>query len=162
MVVLALISDPPVITKILQHLRLPTEPPPLAPVRASWELQPPLVLTSPGNDHAPGDPAIIASEEEILIPSPPAALSAAACPNGLVCSDLAVDGGGLLGNGIGVEAPARLLADPFRHAAAQPLILQQPADLPGTGFDVTQREKEGGLSVSNHVRHSAHGGRDSG
>ncbi|MCK4303921.1 MAG: hypothetical protein KAY24_06760 [Candidatus Eisenbacteria sp.] len=80
MVVLALISDPPVITKILQHLRLPTEPPPLAPVRASWELQPPLVLTSPGNDPASGDPAIIASEEEILIPSPLATLSAARSP----------------------------------------------------------------------------------
>ena len=75
MVILALISDPPVITKILQHLRLPTEPPPLAPVRASWELQPPLVLTSPGNDSAPGDPAIIASEGEIMIPSAPATLS---------------------------------------------------------------------------------------
>jgi hypothetical protein len=46
MVVLAFISDPPVITKILHHLRLPTEPPPLAPARGSttaqlWGLDPP-------------------------------------------------------------------------------------------------------------------------
>jgi len=46
MVVLAFISDPPVITKILHHLRLPTEPPPLAPARGAttaqlWGLDPP-------------------------------------------------------------------------------------------------------------------------
>jgi hypothetical protein len=35
LVVLALISDPPVIAKILSHLHLPTEPPPLAPARGS-------------------------------------------------------------------------------------------------------------------------------
>ncbi len=46
MVVLAFISDPPVITKILHHLRLPTAPPPLAPARGAttaqlWGLDPP-------------------------------------------------------------------------------------------------------------------------
>ena len=35
MIVLALFSDPPVIAKILRHLRLPTVPPPLAPARGS-------------------------------------------------------------------------------------------------------------------------------
>jgi hypothetical protein len=40
MVVLALISDPPVVTKILRHLRLPTEPPPFAPARGSTTAQP--------------------------------------------------------------------------------------------------------------------------
>jgi hypothetical protein len=46
LVVLAFISDPPVVTKILRHLRMPTTPPPLAPARASttaqlWGLDPP-------------------------------------------------------------------------------------------------------------------------
>ena len=39
MVVLALISDPPVVTKILRHLKLPTAPPPLAAPREMWELE---------------------------------------------------------------------------------------------------------------------------
>jgi len=33
MVILAFLSDPPVVAKILRHLRLPTAPPPLAPAR---------------------------------------------------------------------------------------------------------------------------------
>lgn len=37
MVVLALISDPPVVTKILRHLKLPAAPPPLAAPREMWE-----------------------------------------------------------------------------------------------------------------------------
>jgi len=36
MVVLALISDPPVLTRILRHLKLPTAPPPLAAPREMW------------------------------------------------------------------------------------------------------------------------------
>jgi hypothetical protein len=66
MAVLALISDPPVVTKILRHLRLPTRPPPLAPARGStttqaWILDPPR--------HAdPDDPA---GEALDLIPRPP-------------------------------------------------------------------------------------------
>jgi len=46
MVILAFISDPPVVTKILRHLRLLTAPPPLAPARGAttaqlWGLDPP-------------------------------------------------------------------------------------------------------------------------
>jgi hypothetical protein len=37
MVVLALISDPPVVRKILGHLGLPTMPPPVAAARGMWE-----------------------------------------------------------------------------------------------------------------------------
>jgi len=33
MVILAFLSDPPVVARILRHLRLPTAPPPLAPAR---------------------------------------------------------------------------------------------------------------------------------
>ncbi len=33
MVVLAFLTDPSVVNKILRHLRLPTRPPPLAPAR---------------------------------------------------------------------------------------------------------------------------------
>jgi len=44
MVVLAFISDPPVIIKILKHLRLPTEPPPVAPARGYWDPEPGLPL----------------------------------------------------------------------------------------------------------------------
>jgi hypothetical protein len=33
MVVLAFLTDPPVVSKILAHLGLPTAPPPLAPAR---------------------------------------------------------------------------------------------------------------------------------
>ena len=35
MVVLAFLSDPPVVERILRHLKLPSEPPHLAPARAS-------------------------------------------------------------------------------------------------------------------------------
>lgn len=35
MVILAFLSDPPVVAKILRHLRLPTAPPPLAPARGA-------------------------------------------------------------------------------------------------------------------------------
>jgi len=45
MVVLAFISDPPVVSKILGHLKLPATPPPLAAARDLWEpdsLIPPL------------------------------------------------------------------------------------------------------------------------
>jgi len=46
MVILAFLSDPPVFTRILRHLRLPTVPPPVAPARGSgagdlWGLNPP-------------------------------------------------------------------------------------------------------------------------
>jgi len=37
MVVLAFISDPPVVRKILGHLGLPTTPPPVAAARGLWE-----------------------------------------------------------------------------------------------------------------------------
>jgi hypothetical protein len=40
MVVLALISDPKVVSKILRHLRLPTEPPPLARANPAYGLRP--------------------------------------------------------------------------------------------------------------------------
>ena len=44
--ILAFLSDPPVVTRILRHLRLPTVPPPVAPARESragdlWGLNPP-------------------------------------------------------------------------------------------------------------------------
>ena len=74
MVILALISDPPVITKILRHLGLPTEPPPTSPTRASWE-PPPFALSPPLDDPARGDLVIITSGDDILIPSPPPMLS---------------------------------------------------------------------------------------
>jgi hypothetical protein len=50
LVVLAFISDPPVVTKILRHLRLPTEPPPLAPARGAARAvpDPSLGLGTPG------------------------------------------------------------------------------------------------------------------
>ena len=45
MVILAFLSDPPVVTRILRHLRLPTVPPPVAPARGNrcvdlWGLDP--------------------------------------------------------------------------------------------------------------------------
>ncbi len=66
MVVLALISDLPGVAKILGHLPLPTEPPPWAPARGSWEPQP-YLLSPPVDDSGPDDPAMIASEGDILI-----------------------------------------------------------------------------------------------
>ncbi len=39
MVVLAFISDPPVVKKILRHLKLPTAPPPVAAARDLWEAE---------------------------------------------------------------------------------------------------------------------------
>jgi hypothetical protein len=42
MVVLAFISDPPVVRKILGHLKLPTTPPPVAAARGLWEPEPEL------------------------------------------------------------------------------------------------------------------------
>ena len=74
MVILALISDPPVITKILRHLGIPSEPLPTSPARASWEL-PPFALSPPRDDPAWDDPVISASGHDILIPSPSAMLS---------------------------------------------------------------------------------------
>lgn len=44
MMVLAFMSDPAVIIKILKHLRLATEPPPLAPARGYWDAEPGLPL----------------------------------------------------------------------------------------------------------------------
>ena len=73
MVILAFISDPPVITKILQHLRLPTEPPPLSPARVSWEPQL-SVLDSPVDDPLWDDPMVSTSGDEIPSPSPPVRL----------------------------------------------------------------------------------------
>jgi len=55
MVVLALISDPPVVARILRHLRLPTEPPPLAPARGSVDAQ--LRVLCPPRHFDPDDPA---------------------------------------------------------------------------------------------------------
>jgi hypothetical protein len=70
MVILAFLSDPPVVTKILQHLRMPTEPPPLAPARGYWDPQPGLPL--PPADLIDGcDPVLTPAGEEI-IPSLPA------------------------------------------------------------------------------------------
>jgi hypothetical protein len=55
MVILAFLSDPPVVARILRHLRLPTAPPPLAPARGgggsgAWGCSAPLPLS-------PDDPA---------------------------------------------------------------------------------------------------------
>ena len=55
MLVLALISDPPVVGRILRHLRLPTDPPPLAPARGSAVAQ--LRLLCPPRHADPDDPA---------------------------------------------------------------------------------------------------------
>lgn len=71
MVILALISDPPVITKILRHLGLSTEPPPLSPARASWET-PPFALSPPPDDPALCDPVIITSRDDTASTSPAA------------------------------------------------------------------------------------------
>ena len=73
MVILAFISDPPVITKILQHLGLPTEPPPLSPARVSWEPQL-SVLDSPVDDPLWDDPMVSTSGDEIPSSSPPVRL----------------------------------------------------------------------------------------
>jgi len=50
MVILAFLSDPPVVARILRHLRLPTAPPPLAPARGgggsgAWGCSAPLPLS---------------------------------------------------------------------------------------------------------------------
>jgi len=37
MVVLAFITDPPTLRKILDHLGLPSSPPPVLPARRAWE-----------------------------------------------------------------------------------------------------------------------------
>ena len=55
MVILAFLSDPPVVARILRHLQLPTAPPPLAPARGgggsgAWGCSAPMPL-------APDDPA---------------------------------------------------------------------------------------------------------
>ena len=55
MVILAFLSDPPVVAKILRHLRLPTAPPPLAPARGgggsgAWGCSAPLPLSP--DDHS--------------------------------------------------------------------------------------------------------------
>ena len=55
MIVLALISDPPVIAKILRHLRLPTVPPTLAPARGSTAAQ--AWILDPPRQADPDDPA---------------------------------------------------------------------------------------------------------
>ena len=55
MLVLAFISDPPVVGRILRHLRLPTDPPPLAPARGSAVAQ--LRVLCPPRHFDPDDPA---------------------------------------------------------------------------------------------------------
>jgi hypothetical protein len=50
MVVLAFISDPPVVSKILRHLKLPTTPPPLAAPRDMWEPESNLLIP-PMDEH---------------------------------------------------------------------------------------------------------------
>ena len=74
MVVLALISDPSVVTKILRHLRMPTEPPPLAPARGYWDPQPGLPLP-PADPIGGDDPELTQTDGEIIASMPPAPLS---------------------------------------------------------------------------------------
>jgi len=54
MTVLAFISDPPAVERILHHLRLPTSPPPVAPARASRQEQLLLQLPMPEPEGALG------------------------------------------------------------------------------------------------------------
>ena len=73
MVILAFISDPSVISKILKHLGLPSEPPPLSPARTSWE--PASFALSPPEDEPIWDDLVIsASGDHAPIPSAPATL----------------------------------------------------------------------------------------
>ena len=66
MVGLALISDPPVLAKILRHLRLPTAPPPMAPHRVSWDPDPgPLI--PPPDETAFDEQALTETAGETLI-----------------------------------------------------------------------------------------------
>jgi hypothetical protein len=62
MVILAFLSDPPVVAKILRHLRLPTTTPPLAPARGvggtrTWGLRTPLPLPPEDATAVPLEPA---------------------------------------------------------------------------------------------------------
>ena len=54
MTVLAFISDPPAVERILRHLRLPTSPPPVAPARAFAQEQLLLQLPMPEPEGAFG------------------------------------------------------------------------------------------------------------
>ena len=54
MTVLAFISDPPAVERILRHLTLPTSPPPVAPARASTQERLLLQLPVPKLEDAPG------------------------------------------------------------------------------------------------------------
>ncbi len=62
MVILAFLSDPPVVAKVLHHLRLPTAPPPLTPARrargtGTWGSSAPLALPPEDATAVPLEPA---------------------------------------------------------------------------------------------------------
>jgi hypothetical protein len=63
MLVLAFLTDPAVVEKILRHLGLPCTPPPLAPARhGPW--QPPLDLLPPGMQTEMGEQNASVEPEE--------------------------------------------------------------------------------------------------
>jgi hypothetical protein len=62
MVVLAFLTDPPVVSKILAHLGLPTAPPPLAPARLPAQEE---LLPDAADDEVSQDP------EDHRRPAPP-------------------------------------------------------------------------------------------
>ncbi len=70
MVILALISDPTVVTKILRHLKLPTSPPPLAAPRDMWESESDHLIP-PLDEHGIDERDLAGIEEDIQVPPRP-------------------------------------------------------------------------------------------
>ena len=81
MVVLAFISDPPVVSKILRHLKLPTAPPPVAASRDMWEPESNLLIP-PLDEHGIDERDLAGSDQAIQMPlgTPPSHPDAARSP----------------------------------------------------------------------------------
>ena len=69
MVVLALISDPPVVAKILRHLKLPTAPPPLAAPRDMWKPES-YLLIPPMDEHGIDERDLAGIDDDTQTPPP--------------------------------------------------------------------------------------------